>query len=580
MELENKKNKIDKTIILGGLLLILFLFFSIASKSQIVKNFRLYLANILNPYNSTLELKINDHLHNFETEDNEVIIEWKGVNVVLCVASSVPEIKEWVGEKDIKGEERLFINTSTTFIMTCAGPGGLVSKEISVNLISKEKAEIKPLFKKIEFKKAEEKEKKTTSKVVTAKTVKKITPSVKKLVPSVAPDKKQTSLNPSLIFKINNSEKEINVKPDEKITISWEAQNVNKCLAFSQPINSDWNNLINLKGTKTIEKLGQSTTFGIFCTYERGYITKNIMVNIYIPNPLKVEFKANDQADKVFIPYNSGVVLSWNSENSEKCEAFSNPEIENWKGEIPFSGKRSILNLTKDTRFSIKCSNKYQTIEKYIEVKIVFGGGGGRITSMTTGGTSGTTNGSNAGSTSTLAISVNLKINNQEGPITVNKGDSVTLSWQSTNARQCTVSASPYYPEWSGFKEPQGSINIYLNKAGTTTFSISCIDENGNDAVDQVIVYVREVNKFVDLKVNGLDNVRIPRGNIVNVRWNSYGVISCTVSSSPYLEEWSGVKQTSGETNLGPINEKTTLSISCIDEQGNGFVDQAIIDVE
>jgi len=577
MELENKNNKRNKTIIFGLIALILILIFLIISKSQIVKNLRLSLANILNPYKSSLEFKINDHSYDFETKDKNLNIKWEGSNVILCVASSSPEIEEWVGEKNIKGEEKISINTSTTFSLTCAGPGGLISKEISVNLISKKEAELKPLFKKIEIKKAEEKEKEKTkniSKIATAKTTAKITTPTKKITPST---KKQVTPVPSLIFKINNSEQEINVKPDEKITIVWEAKNVNKCLAFSQPINFDWNTLINLKGTKTIEKLDQSTTFGIFCTYEKGYITKSIKANVYIPNPLKVEIKANDQSERVFVYYNSGVTLSWNTENAEKCEASSLPEVENWKGEIPLSGKRSITNITKDTKFSIKCSNKYQTMEKYVEVKVIFGGGGGgRI------GVTASTGGDTSITTTLPSISVNLKVNNQEGPINANQGDSVTLSWQATNANSCTVSASPYYSEWSGFKEPQGSINITLTKSGTTTFSISCVDENGNDAVDQVIVYVNEITltKFVDLKVNGSDNAKVVKGSSVNVKWNSYGVNSCTVSSSPYLQEWSGVKPPTGEAIIGPINERTSLSISCLDEEGRDYTDQAIIEVE
>jgi hypothetical protein len=579
LEIENKNEKRKRTIIFGLLALILILLFIILAKTQIVKNLRLSLANILNPYKSDLEFKINNHSYDFETEDNDLEIKWQGSNVILCVASSSPELEEWVGEKEVKGEESLSINTSTTFSLTCAGPSGLISKEITVKLISK-KAELKPIFKKIEFQKVEEKKKE--SKKEETKTKIKLTTSKPKTLARKTVNRNQIVTQPSLIFKINNSDKEVNVKPDENIDINWEAKNVNKCLAFSQPINAEWNNFINLKGSKTIGKLNQDTVFGIFCTYDRGYITKSIKVNVYIPNPLKVEIKVNDQTERVLVFYNSGITLSWNAENAEKCEAFSSPEFENWKGEIPLSGKRSILNITKDAKFGIKCSNKYQTVEKYVEVKITFaGGGGGVVSSVSSGVTSG--GGSTGGSSATTpSISVNLKVNNQEGPINANVGDSITLSWQSTNAEKCTVSASPYYQEWSGFKEPQGSMNINLTKTGTTTFSISCVDKDGKDAVDQVIVYVKEstLNKFVDIKVNDLDNVKVAKGSNVNVKWDSNGMNTCTVSASPYLQEWSGVKPVKGETNLGPINQKTTLSISCLDESGNDFTDQAIIDVE
>jgi hypothetical protein len=580
LEIENKNEKRKRTIIFGLLALILILLFIIFAKTQIVKNLRLSLANILNPYKSDLEFKINNHSYDFETEDNDLEIKWQGSNVILCVASSSPELEEWIGEKEVKGEESLSINTSTTFSLTCAGPSGLISKEISVKLISK-KAELKPIFKKIEFQKVEEK--KGELKEEKAKTKIKLTTYKTKALARKTVNRNQVIAQPSLIFKINNSDKEINVKPDENIAINWEAKNVNKCVAFSQPINTEWNNFINLKGSKTIGKLNQDTVFGIFCTYDLGYITKSIKVNVYIPSPLKVEIKVNDQTERVLVYYNSGITLSWNTENAEKCEAFSSPEFENWKGEIPLSGKRSILNITKDAKFGIKCSNKYQTVEKYVDVKITFGGGGGGgvVSSVSSGVTSGGS-GAGGGSTTTSAISVNLKVNNQKGPINANVGDSITLSWQSINAEKCTVSASPYYQEWSGFKEPQGSMNINLTKTGTTTFSISCVDKDGKDAVDQVIVYVKELNlnKFVDVKVNGLDNVKVAKGSNVNVKWDSNGMNTCTVSASPYLQEWSGVKPVKGETTLGPINQKTTLSISCLDEGGNDFTDQAIIDVE
>jgi hypothetical protein len=580
LEIENKNEKRKKTIIFGLLALILILLFIILTKTQIVKNLRVSLANILNPYKSDLEFRINNHSYDFETEDNDLEIKWQGSNVILCVASSSPELEEWTGEKEVKGEESLSINTSTTFSLTCAGPSGLISKEITVKLISK-KAELKPIFKKIEFQKVEEKKKE--SKKEETKTKIKLTTSKPKTLARKTINRNQIVVQPSLIFKINNSDKEINVKPDENIAINWEAKNVNKCVAFSQPINPEWNNFINLKGSKTIGKLNQDTVFGIFCTYDQGYITKSIKVNVYIPNPLKVEIKVNDQAERVFVFYNSGITLSWNAENAEKCEAFSSPEFENWKGEIPLSGKRSILNITKDAKFGIKCSNKYQTVEKYVEVKIIFGGGGGGgVVSSVSSGVTSDGGGAGGGSATTPSLSVNLKVNNQEGPINANIGDSITLSWQSINAEKCTVSASPYYQEWSGFKEPQGSMNITLTKTGTTTFSISCVDKDGNDAVDQVIVYVKEqtLNKFVDIKVNGLDNVKVAQGANVNVRWDSNGMNTCTVSASPYLQEWSGLKPVRGETTLGPINQKTTLSISCLDELGNDFSDQAIIDIE
>ena len=575
-----EKNK-NKFLILFLVLIALIFGFFILNKQ--IKNFRAYLANILNPYKSDLEFSINDKKLDFQTEDNKLNIKWEGFNITLCVASSSPEINEWSGEKNINGEENITINTTTKFILTCAGPGGLVSKEINVELISK-KAEVTPLFKKIEFKKLEEeREIKAEKKIKTSLSQRE---TVKTTISKRSFETKQSLPQPILEFKINNAEKDIEIKPEDKINIMWEAKNVDKCLAFSQPINKEWSDYVKSSGSKTIEKLDKSTTFGIFCTYNKGYITKSINVKLLIKQ-INLDFKANDKSEDISMPYRSDVTLSWNAENAERCEALSNPEVVNWKGDIQLSGKRSIFNLDKDTIFGIKCSNRYQTVEKYIKAKIIYVGGGGgggvfisqQAGSGTTGGGSDTGSGS-SNNQNTTQPSVDLKINNQNGPISANKGDTINLSWNSTNAKTCTVSASPYYAEWSGFKNTQGNVNITLTKAGTTTFSISCVSEDGKDATDQVIVYVKEIiNKFVDIKVNSQDNITINKGSNVNVKWDSNGVNSCTVSSSPNIEGWSGVKPTSGETTLGPINQRTTLSISCLDQEGNDYTDQAIIDV-
>src|SRR3989344_3896116 len=115
---------------------------------------------------------------------------------------------------------------------------------------------------------------------------------------------------------------------------------------------------------------------------------------------------------------------------------------------------------------------------------------------------------------------VNIKVNNSEGPITVEQDAPVILSWSSTYADNCTASG-----EWSGAKPIAGSeSSAYLASPGYLTylndpkiFTITCYG-GGGQASDNVKVHVapKSVGEggpklvvpppiSVDLKVNGSD---------------------------------------------------------------------------
>jgi hypothetical protein len=58
-------------------------------------------------------------------------------------------------------------------------------------------------------------------------------------------------------------------------------------------------------------------------------------------------------------------------------------------------------------------------------------------------------------------------------------GQSVTLKWSSTNATQCTASASPAENDWSGAKATSGSQTATPTATGTETYSLSCSGVGG-----------------------------------------------------------------------------------------------------
>jgi len=83
---------------------------------------------------------------------------------------------------------------------------------------------------------------------------------------------------------------------------------------------------------------------------------------------------------------------------------------------------------------------------------------------------SGTSYGENKTFTTKCApVSVDIKANGSNGPITVNYQESVNLSWTSQNAVSCEASG-----DWSGSKTTSGSQTIQLNSVKTYNFTIVC----------------------------------------------------------------------------------------------------------
>ena len=85
-----------------------------------------------------------------------------------------------------------------------------------------------------------------------------------------------------------------------------------------------------------------------------------------------------------------------------------------------------------------------------------------------------------------LSLSVNVKANGSNGPITLYYKDYVTISWTSQNAVSCSASG-----DWSGSKSTSGSQMIQLNSVKTYTFTLTCQNSSSQTSTDSVQVIVQ-----------------------------------------------------------------------------------------
>jgi len=88
--------------------------------------------------------------------------------------------------------------------------------------------------------------------------------------------------------------------------------------------------------------------------------------------------------------------------------------------------------------------------------------------------------------TQCLPLTIDLKANGSNGPITVSYQENITLSWSSENSASCQASG-----DWSGTKAVSGSQVIQMSEVKTNTFTITCQDSTGTKIeADSVTVVV------------------------------------------------------------------------------------------
>ena len=88
--------------------------------------------------------------------------------------------------------------------------------------------------------------------------------------------------------------------------------------------------------------------------------------------------------------------------------------------------------------------------------------------------------------TKCLPVTVDLKADSSDGPISVSYKDNITLAWSSENSVSCQASR-----DWSGTKAVSGSQVVQMNLVKTNTFTITCEDSTGTKIeTDSVTVVV------------------------------------------------------------------------------------------
>ncbi len=141
-------------------------------------------------------------------------------------------------------------------------------------------------------------------------------------------------------------------------------------------------------------------------------------------------------------------------------------------------------------------------------------------------------------------------------PLTIDQGQSATLSWSSSDAISCTASGG-----WSGSRATSGS--EVVTPTATTSYTISCTGDGGI-ASASVTVTVNAPTAVIVPTVNlTASPASVFRGDTITLSWSSTDATSCSASG-----DWSGLKVTNGSESI-VINGPVTFTLTCSGDGGS-----------
>lgn len=288
-------------------------------------------------------------------------------------------------------------------------------------------------------------------------------------------------------------------------TLTWSSSGATTCSASGA-----WLGVKAAHGSQSTGPLTANATYTLICTGAMGSATQSATVSVKSPAPT-VSLGAGPST----LASGTSSTLRWSAANATSCEASGA-----WAGLRSVSGVQSTGVLTAGATYTLTCA----------------GPGGSAAQSATV-------------SVKPQAPSVSLSV----GPSAIAGGGSATLNWSATNATTCSASGG-----WSGSKAITGSQSTGTLKA-TAIFTLTCSGTGGSAAQSATLTVSLHPTVTVGFSASP-STIASGRGSTLT--WSSNGATSCTATGA-----WSGSKALSGSQSTGTLTANATYILTC---SGNG----------
>jgi len=304
----------------------------------------------------------------------------------------------------------------------------------------------------------------------------------------------------------------VNLAYSGSTQLSWTSSNASNCTA-----SGGWSGNKSTSGSTNFSNLLSGKTYSLTCTGPGGSASDSVSVMVAGPTASSVNLTASSSS----LPFNGATTLSWSSNNTTGCTASGD-----WSGSKATSGSQTMSALISNRVFSLSCSGPGGTANDTVNITV-------------------------AAPSPTLTLSAN--------PGAIAHNGSTTLSWNSTDATNCTATG-----DWSGNKGTSGS-EIISGLTSGSQFMLACSGAGGsiNDTVSVMVAAPAPTLSF------STSPGSVSQNGSTTLSWNSTDATSCVASG-----DWSGNKSISGSESTGSLTIDSQYTLTC--DGAGGSVNESV----
>lgn len=452
---------------------------------------------------------------------------WSSTNTDSCTASG-----DWSGSRPVSGNASVGpLNSDSTFVLTCSGPGGDASQTLTVPIEvpaasvtitaapdtvdydgatlltwSTENATSCEAFGSWSGSKALE-----GTQTVSGLTSDSSFALVCQGEGGAGSGLVTVAVNDPAVPVVALSIDQNSIEYGGMIELTWSAQSASTCEAFG-----GWSGDRDLSGSESIGPVTADTQYVLVCSGAGGQADATVSVDVLIDTPTVTLVASPSE-----LPFEGATTLTWEATGADSCQALGS-----WSGDKATSGTELVSGLTQNAEFILLCS-----------------------------GPGGETNTSAAVTVDTAPLpTIDLMASSNS----IAFDDSVTLSWTTENATSCQA-----FGGWSGEQETDGSL-VVSNIQSSTTFVLLCSGPGG-DVLETLTV---DVSDAPAPSINlAIEPGFISYGGSATLNWSVESAESCVASG-----DWSGDKALNGTEVIESLFSTANFTLTCSGVGGGASV--------
>ncbi len=306
-------------------------------------------------------------------------VSWESHNTTECIATG-----DWGGNRNLSGQQVRQPSSDETYILTCTGPGGDITRAASVTVTPVNDPDPPTLTISTTPSSIQQGQSTTVSwfsqnttgctasgdwggsRNTSGQQVRQPSSNETYTLTCTGPGgdiTRSASVSVTPVAQQDPPTLTINTSPSsinegEGTMVSWSSQNTTDCVA-----SGDWAGSKDSSGQQAMQP-SSDETYTLTCSGPGGDITRSASVSVASNGDEPSEPSLSLEASDTRIRRRESVVLTWSSEGVTECRAFGS-----WRGSKPVSGQTRVRPY-RDSRYTLWCQGPNGSVSQTVRIDV------------------------------------------------------------------------------------------------------------------------------------------------------------------------------------------------------------------